>query len=584
MRHGDELEVVGEGIRIYQKSVEPLGIVDKSRCWGRWVRGQRSNASEERFPHLVISPINPAFWASVFHLEMKLLDEAGALQAATGVLSDLGVNILFSDGAHSGYRQATYSAICEVPRIRQQISKILSASEFPPSQLFPDSQSVLSSSGEDLRERQFQEIGALLLLVLAGLQARIRIRENEMFERFLRKEAGAPSPFLHSRAVETGPQPWYIPEAAVAEISRSISLGETVPIFSPPDTLPPELASTFKELRGVLFTRHHTQMGDGQLLTQEAVEARAHHSLAEFTRYYLHTLWRSHWVEPVSMRALLTLAYQRVWSGDKAIEFRYEASENLLRFDGESSKRAFFDVVGRGQRSSAFPHLGIASFHKHDRFIRLRVLEQNLADRLVTTTVTYKTLHTDRTVPQPITKGLLHSISSALSASRINLLRVSSQAAEFDPQIEHGTIRMIGILPELPEDPVDRKAAFDRTLESANTVLASSLREFESTVPHPGCEAEVSVRPFARRKLFLSMPEDANRREEIIQQVQLVAADEGFSVIQARTDTGDVTQNVVALVRSSDAMLQVFVGPDGPYKDSSGNRTSNGSGRSTDSP
>src|SRR5688572_20939836 len=120
MRHGENLEILRDGIRIYKKTVEPLGIINHSRCWGRWITGQRHKDDNPQFPHLVISPIHPDYWASVFHLELKLLDEPGRLDAATAVLSELGVNILFSDGAHSGYKQATYAAVCELPHIRQQ--------------------------------------------------------------------------------------------------------------------------------------------------------------------------------------------------------------------------------------------------------------------------------------------------------------------------------------------------------------------------------------------------------------------------------------------------------------------------------
>lgn len=570
MRHGEELEVVRDGIRVYQKSVEPLGIVEGSRCWGRWVRGQRVHDEEKVFPHLVISPIHPSYWASVFHLEMKLLDDSGALEAATAMLSELGVNILFSDGAHSGYRQATYSAICEFPRIRQQAHRLLATTEFTKSRFFHRSESVISTSDRSPQERQFQEIGLTLLLALAELKAQIRLRENALFEAWRKDPASAKPFFLHSRSVETGPQPWYVPGEAVDELADHISQRRHVPIWDArSEDEAAALADTLDQLRTVLSTRLHTRLNGRRLHTQEAEEVRRHgDDLASFTRYYLRSLWRSHWVEPVSVNALLTLAYQRVWSGDREIEFIYEAEQNLLRFVGEQSRRGFFDVVGQGQDMDPLPGVAIGSLHKHDRFIRLRVLRKNVADQLVTATVSYGTRQTDKSVAQPLTKGLLHTVAKTLLDGGINLLRVSSQAS-FDPHVETGTIRMVGTLPEARADEPDSKAALERRVKAANVALVGSLREFEAAVPHPGCRTSSTLVPFARRKLFLSMPDDANRRDEIVQQVEIAAAEEGFRVVQARTDSGDVTDNVVSKVRECDAMLQVFVArdPDSAYAD-----------------
>jgi hypothetical protein len=567
MRHGEELEVVRNGIRVYQKSVEPLGIVDRSRCWGRWVRGQRVHGEEKSFPHLVISPIHPTYWASVFHLEMKLLDEAGGLEAATALLSELGVNILFSDGALSGYRQATYSAICEFPRIRQQAHRLLATTEFPRSKFFHRGESVISTLDGSPQERQFQEIGLTLLLALAELKAQIRIRENAQFEAW-RKDPSRPKPFLHSRSVETGPQPWYVPGGAVDALADHVSQRRHVPIWDArSEKEASALADTLDQLRTVLSTRLHTRLNGRRLPTQEADEARRHgDDLAAFTRYYLRSLWRSHWVEPVSVNALLTLAYQRVWSGDREIEFMYDAGQNLLQFVNEQSRRGFFDVVGQAHDTEPLPGVAIASLHKQDRFIRLRVMKNNVADQLVTATVSYATRQTDKAVAQPLTKGLLHIVAQALSDGGMNLLRVSSQAS-FDPHVENGTIRMVGTLPELAADEPDRRAALEHRVHAAEASLGASLREFAVAVPHPGCSASSTLVPFARRKLFLSMPEDANRRDEIVEQVEIAAAEEGFRVVQARTDSGDVTENVVVKLRECDAMLQVFVArdPDSEY-------------------
>lgn len=145
MRHGEELEIVHDGIRISSKAVEPLGIMHGSQCWGLWVQGQRrTQKHDERLtPHLVISPIHPDYWTSVFHLKMKLRDEVGALAQVTALLKELRVNILFSDCAPSGFKQATFTAICELQSVRGMATEILDAKQFPESSLFRDPNPLL---------------------------------------------------------------------------------------------------------------------------------------------------------------------------------------------------------------------------------------------------------------------------------------------------------------------------------------------------------------------------------------------------------------------------------------------------------
>jgi hypothetical protein len=553
MRHGDELEVVPEGIRIYQKTVEPLGIVDGSRCWGRWVRGQRKDSSGE-LSHLSISPIHPAFWASVFHLEMRLDEHHGSLERATGLLSELGVNLLFSDGALSGYRQATFTAVCELQRARKQAVKILKADEFPDSPLFSEADSV---AYERLRERQFQEIGASLLVNLAALQARIRIRESEMFERW-KGDRRQQRPFLHSRAVETGPQPWYLPESVVQAMAASISGGHPFVVGDPHSADESRaLADTFAELLEVLSTREHSRLDGPPLLTQEALEAgRYRGDVAAFTEHYLRTLWHRHWVEPVSLRGLLTLAYQRVWSERTEIVFHYQARNNLLAFQSEDDQDSFFDKCGVAPTSRR-PALGMASIHKHDRFIRLRVLKQAQDERLITTRVQYKTPVSgeNRVTSESVTRGLLHAVAGELARNDVDLLRVTSQSFVHDTQTEKGSIKIVGFLPEPSDgDPVTDAATLDESMHR-------SLERFRLTLPPPRCniEAAVSLYPRGERKLFLSIPQRAIRMRDIVAEVESAARKHRFRVVQARTQAGEVTNEVVDRVEECDAMLQVYV-------------------------
>lgn len=558
MRHGDELEVLHEGIRVFPKSVEPLGIEDGTRCWGLWVRSQRKKMSHSpSTQHLVISPIHPDYWTSVFHLKLKLADELGSLDKATGLLSDLGVNILFSDCAPSGYRQATFTAICENEGIRNIAKNILKIENggFSPSSLFKDAESV---TGGDFLERQFQEIGAALLVNLAVIYAKIRIAENELFEAW-RSGSASERPFLHYRAIETGPQPWYVPLAAIESIADAIAAEQEIPIWAGrvPSMSSPEIRKVFEKFRAVATTRIHSLEGGAKLLTQEALEALAAGSgVGDFIQANLRSLWRSQRVEPVSLRGLLTLAYQRVWSDLPQIEFSYNKRAALLEFDN-NSRDDFFNKLDTTSADAKLwpPSPAIASLHRHDRFIRLRFLEHKVGSRLISVGLKF---HSPRAVaagpsPSPncsVTKGLLHAVVHTLAVKEVNLLRLRSQALDFDAEFENGTFQMVGLLPgegDLLQQSLELEKLVRQEVGSFNDRI--ELRDLK-------------IRPLLRRQLFLSMPQNATRRENIIEIVEEVAALYGFQVTQAMTGHENVTDEVLVKIKSATAMLQIIVLPE----------------------
>jgi hypothetical protein len=549
VRHGEELEVLHEGIRIFPKSVEPLGIEDGTHCWGLWVQGQRENLKEAQTRHLVISPIHPDYWTSVFHLKLKLADDLGALDKATGLLSDLGINLLFSDCAPSGYRQATFTAICENEGIRSLTKQILKAQQLPPSPLFNTTESV---TGDNFHERQFQEIGTILLINLAILYAEIRIRESQMFE--------TGGPFLHPRAIETGPQPWYVPASAIESIAEMIAAGKNIPVW--PSAVPAmnasEVLEVFEQFKAVAKTRVHSLPGDKKLLTQEALEALATGSdIGNFIKAGLIALWRSHRVEPVSLRGLLTLAYQRVWSADARINLIYDRRAALLKFHDTQSRDDFFDSLNITSTSAQHfpPSPSIASLHRHDRFIRLRFLDQSIGRRLVSIGLNFHSPRNPVASATPshsdsVTKGLLHTVAHTLAGEKINLLRLRSQALEFDTEYENGTFQLVGLLPEGSE-PLKQSTRLEE-------IVRKDIKGFNDRIEL----RELKINPLLRHKLFLSIPQDTIRRDEIVETVEEVSRHYGFQVVLANTELDNVTDEVVNKIKSSTAMLQIIVLPE----------------------
>ena len=117
MSYGDIVRVFDSGPSISEKSLGPIGIHDKSICWGVSihdfpVRG-REIAPENRKPepHLLISPIDPQSWPFAFRLKIELRHEPGAMARAAGFLKEAGVNILFAECTPTSFRHASWNVI-----------------------------------------------------------------------------------------------------------------------------------------------------------------------------------------------------------------------------------------------------------------------------------------------------------------------------------------------------------------------------------------------------------------------------------------------------------------------------------------
>ncbi|HEU4561986.1 MAG TPA: hypothetical protein VFS20_29435 [Longimicrobium sp.] len=321
-----------------------------------------------------------------------------------------------------------------------------------------------------------------------------------------------------------------------------INNGSSVPVGT--RALPAEdsadLSKLLDRLQQVLSTRVHSFTRP--LPTQEAIEAGTYNgNPGGFTESFLRTIWRNHWVEPVSLRGLLTLAYQRVWSTNQQSEFRYDAKRNLLLFTEPRSELS--PLLRNASRGTGA--LAVTSVHKHDRFVRLPIVEPTMDDRLIKVNVAYGT----SAIPSVSetsdrTRGLLHAVATSLATQNVDLLRLNSTSA-FEPPAEHGVIKITGLLP-----PKSEQHTQVTLLERS---LAEALEQFGSTEPTS------TVHPFPRRKIFLSIPQNACRRSDIHAKAKNVANKSGFELIDTETRIGEVTRAVVESLRDCDAMLQFYV-------------------------
>lgn len=133
MIQGSVIRVLHDGPRIPAAALTPIGIHDRSRCWGVWIPahsfrpgvGSQNNQGAEPSPaHLLISPIHPDLWPYVFHVEIKLRDRLGAMADVADILYKNHVNLVFVQCAPSGHRHATWSFIGEALDVREKIEAL----------------------------------------------------------------------------------------------------------------------------------------------------------------------------------------------------------------------------------------------------------------------------------------------------------------------------------------------------------------------------------------------------------------------------------------------------------------------------
>ena len=101
MQYGTPISLLRDGFLIGGDSLAPIGIVDKSTCWGTWVPNRNANdplRKSHDFAHFLISPFEPSSWPVLFRIEIAIDgDDNDALAAAVGPLSRTGMSILSID-------------------------------------------------------------------------------------------------------------------------------------------------------------------------------------------------------------------------------------------------------------------------------------------------------------------------------------------------------------------------------------------------------------------------------------------------------------------------------------------------------
>jgi hypothetical protein len=237
MRHGDEVRILVDGPFLRLKSLEPIGISDKSQCWGIWIE-KRLREGEVRNPadplDFIISPIHPSLWPFAFRVEAALHSVAGTLKSIATQLNENNVNILFVDQSPAGYTHSIFNAICAFDMDHEMLNRFEAmeteiyglrwASQKKSVEhhaqkktdddakqrkaLFTELDPSTEAEINRLRSVCFQDIGLMMIARLAGLWASLRNAEQDQYE--ARKKDEGDIFFLAPRVVEQGLEPWLL--------------------------------------------------------------------------------------------------------------------------------------------------------------------------------------------------------------------------------------------------------------------------------------------------------------------------------------------------------------------------------------
>lgn len=122
MHHGDTVNILKDKILVGEKELTPIGILDQSRCWGRWVPDPRETKKDQYMSHLVVSPFEISSWPILFRITVVLEEKensAGNLAAILAILEKENLNILTAEGTPAGHRHATINIIAEACKFKE---------------------------------------------------------------------------------------------------------------------------------------------------------------------------------------------------------------------------------------------------------------------------------------------------------------------------------------------------------------------------------------------------------------------------------------------------------------------------------
>ncbi len=526
MIHGDEIVVVPSGPRIRPKSLEPIGVSHRSRCWGIWVGDSgEGTRNKENVRHLLISPHRPESWPFIFRLTVRIRDLRGALHEVARILREQQVDILFAECASSGHNHATWNLIGESHRVRNSIrrgyaekSENKRSSAIAEKRLDPEGRVSLAA---DIRQQ--------MLLHFLQIQDELEKKDHEHHKL---GDAEQP-PFLHERFLN------------LATLKERGSNEELI-----------------KMLEGGVYGVIDNLREDPD--AQERLFGKRKGNDEWIGR--LKTLNEEQCARAIQFRILPSLTHLWLHANDleSPLKFRYNVDCWQLQPD---SIEEFEDAMHRvGAR---MPTKAAASFDTTEHFVRLNPLAERRRRRLALLDVgyhaTYKSLRnrtphedpsTDNAASDPrestlrCSMGLLESLTGKIAEHHVNLTRVSNMITQLRRDDEEGRIALAAEMEHADDPESIQKLVAD--LE-AMTLRGPGARTVSVT--------EVNVGPDRINTVFLSMhmatSDDHGRTQRLRDAIDEAATHVGLDVVLSETRSANVTEEVIENFHGCDCLLQV---------------------------
>ena len=560
MHHGDEINVLRAGARIPAKALEPIGVYDGSRCWGVWVPDQRraemTSADRKRpLPHMLVSPIHPTKWPIVFHLSLVLNDRRGAMKDAARVLDDMNVNIVFAECSPVGYHHAVWNIVAEAASLAPVLNA-LAAFYQSESKWREHHESLHSSNAPDWREETLKALGLVMLSFLGHLERNLRDQNAKQIK------ANADQPvagFFYTEAL--GSDHGLTRNNSTREQRPYLIQRPSLPSFSSSSAVPTTSQQDIEVIRS-----DRTSWLNQEKIKAELDKAFPFSTLIADDLYVeeLGERWDYHALEPVRLlRGMQRLAY--FWrhgrNVDGPVGFRYDGSKHLLVPDASNaiSDGAPNDSGDDPSESLvALPTRAIASFDRVEHYVRLQFLRREEASRLMAIEMQYTSepqasgrshRKVGSTPSEPTSRGLLLRMCKGLEGLNLDLRRVSNRIVDYSRAHEKGSVRIVA---QVPESPV---AELKREVEQ---VVRDAAARAAGDIGYQIDVTDVTVKGYARTRVFVSMPMGFSRREDIKSVLRKLGDEMGIEPVFSETYREGTTEHVKDDLRECDGFLQLI--------------------------
>ena len=545
MFYGEPIEISTEGIRIPPSAVFPIGVGNKSRCWGIWLPANNGPLNTTAFDHLILSPVPPDAWPACYRLQVKLRDAIGCLEAATAQLASENVNVLATDCAPAGFSHAIWNVLCEDVglRVAAAAARREAYAHQAPSREALNAlilrygirlflrmrkvQWILRSVGvEDVRCVMQPTFGPTSLDSLSRqaneLQVEIDSRRPIQHDRLMRGFLDGRFVFgqrlllaWDDRTIEGAAED----KGLLEEIE---TLGNDLPILCDrgkqidrsefADATIPERVKLVAEMMRLDFLKHTAQAVEGNLCPT-----------------LLGTWWR-----------------RKI--GDPIIEYEYCEEDRILRTireEGEADRHPGVDP----------PLKATASFSVREGYVRVMPLYPRLRKRRFSIQLEHTVAYDPSTGEDRSSAGLLQRVLRQLRKHEVNLLRLESRLTFRPPRrtrrSERGRMSITGLAPA-DSDLADLMRRVKSDLETIEDLDRSGIR----------VEISASVTRESVHRLFVSTRFETQfwRKDHHRRRLRELAAQFGFAVPDTWDDptSRPITEAVVSTLQDCSAFMQIL--------------------------